>query len=46
MEDKGWLETVEFTDRDKMLELANPVLKAYADELGAGDVLVNIQAIQ
>ena len=46
MEDKGWLQTVEFTDREKMLELANPVLKAYADELGAGEVLKNIQAIQ
>ncbi|MEP0323610.1 TRAP transporter substrate-binding protein [Bauldia litoralis] len=46
MEEKGWLETVEFTDRDKMLELANPVLKAYAEELGAGEVLVNIQAIE
>jgi len=46
MADKGWLTLVEFTDRDKMLEAANPVLNAYAEELGAGDVLKAIQAIQ
>ncbi len=46
MEAKGWLTLVEFTDRDKMLEAANPVLKAYADELGAGAVLEGIQAIK
>jgi tripartite ATP-independent transporter DctP family solute receptor len=46
MEAKGWLHLVEFTDRDKMLEAANPVLQAYADELGAGDVLKAIQAIK
>lgn len=46
MADKGWLTIVEFTDRDKMLEAANPVLNAYAEELGAGDVLKAIQAIQ
>jgi tripartite ATP-independent transporter DctP family solute receptor len=46
MADKGWLTLVEFTDRDKMLEAANPVLNAYAEELGAGDVLKAIQAIK
>jgi TRAP-type C4-dicarboxylate transport system substrate-binding protein len=46
MEEKGWLKTYEFTDRDKMLELANPVLKTYAEELGALEVLEAVQAIQ
>jgi TRAP-type C4-dicarboxylate transport system substrate-binding protein len=46
MEDKGLLKTVEFTDRDKMLELADPVLKEYAAELDAAEVLAAIQAIQ
>jgi hypothetical protein len=29
-----------------MLAAANPVLEAYAEELGAADVLKNIQAIK
>jgi TRAP-type C4-dicarboxylate transport system substrate-binding protein len=45
MEDKGMLKTIEFTDKEKMLELAQPVLEEYAAELGAADVLANIQAI-
>lgn len=43
--DKGLLKTVEFTDRPKMLELAEPVLVAYAQELGADKVLADIDAI-
>ncbi|MEX2520023.1 MAG: TRAP transporter substrate-binding protein [Paracoccaceae bacterium] len=46
MEDKGWLTTHEFTERDKLLELAAPVKKAYAEELGATDVLMAIEAVQ
>lgn len=46
MQDKGWLTTHEFADRDKMLELANPVLEAYAEELGALEVLRAVQAVQ
>ncbi|MEX2629190.1 MAG: TRAP transporter substrate-binding protein [Tistlia sp.] len=46
MVDKGWIETHEFTERDKMLEAATPVLEAYAEELGAAEVLANIQAIE
>lgn len=46
MVDKGWIETHEFTERDKMLEAATPVLQAYAEELGAAEVLANIQAIE
>lgn len=46
MEDKGWITIHEFTDRDKLLELAAPVQRAYAEELGAIDVLENIQAVK
>lgn len=46
MADKGWITTYEFTDRDDMLQAANPVLEAYAEELGAADVLKSVQAIQ
>jgi tripartite ATP-independent transporter DctP family solute receptor len=46
MEEKGWLETHEFTEKDKMLELAQPVKQAYAEELGAADVLEAINQIQ
>ena len=46
MVDKGWLRTHEFTERDKMLAAAMPVLQEYAEELGAGQVLMDIQAIE
>jgi TRAP-type transport system periplasmic protein len=46
MEEKGWLETHEFTEKDKLLELAQPVKEAYAEELGATEVLSNIDSIQ
>lgn len=46
MEDAGLLTTHEFTERDKLLELAKPVKEAYAEELGATDVLKAIEAVQ
>ena len=47
MEEKGWLETHhEFADRAMLLELAEPVKKAYAEELGATDVLDAVNAVQ
>jgi TRAP-type C4-dicarboxylate transport system substrate-binding protein len=46
MVDNGWMTTHEFADRDKMLELAAPVMQAYADELGAGDVYAAIVAVE
>lgn len=46
MEEKGWLTTHEFQDRAKLLELAEPVKRAYAEELGAADVLEQINAIE
>ncbi|HUG61756.1 MAG TPA: TRAP transporter substrate-binding protein [Methylomirabilota bacterium] len=46
MEEKGWLKTHEFTERDAMLEAATPVLEAYAAELGASDVLKAVQDVK
>ncbi|HZA66741.1 MAG TPA: TRAP transporter substrate-binding protein [Geminicoccaceae bacterium] len=46
MEKNGWLETHEFTERAELLELAEPVKEAYAEELGASEVLKAINAIQ
>lgn len=46
MEDAGLLTTHEFTEREQLLELAAPVKRAYAEELGATDVLEAIEAIQ
>lgn len=46
MEDAGLLKTYEFTERDKLLELAAPVKRAYAEELGATDVLESIEAVK
>jgi tripartite ATP-independent transporter DctP family solute receptor len=46
MEKDGKLKTHEFKDRAKLLELAEPVKKAYAEELGATDVLEKIESIQ
>jgi TRAP-type C4-dicarboxylate transport system substrate-binding protein len=45
MEAAGLLKTHEFTERDKLLELAGPVKRAYAEELGATDVLEAIEAV-
>jgi tripartite ATP-independent transporter DctP family solute receptor len=46
MEDAGLLHRVEFTERDKLLELAAPVKRAYAEELGALEVLEAIEAVK
>lgn len=46
MEAAGLLQTHVFTERDKLLELATPVMQAYAEELGATDVLTAIQAVK
>jgi len=45
MEEAGLLTTHEFTERDKLLELAEPVKRSYAEDLGALEVYENIQAI-
>ncbi len=46
MEAAGLLTTHPFIERDKLLELAAPVKKAYAEELGATDVLMAIEAVK
>jgi TRAP-type C4-dicarboxylate transport system substrate-binding protein len=46
MEDAGLLKTHVFTERDKLLELAAPIKRAYASELGAIKVLEAIEAVQ
>lgn len=46
MEEAGLLTTHEFTEREMLLELAGPVKRAYAEELGATDVLEAIEAVQ
>jgi TRAP-type transport system periplasmic protein len=46
MEEKGWLTTHEFKERDELLELAEPVKRAYAEELGALDVYEAVNAVQ
>ena len=46
MQKDGLLTTVEFKERDKLLELAEPVKRAYAEELGALAVYDAINAIQ
>lgn len=44
MKDAGQIEVHEFADRGKLLELVAPVHKAYADELGAAELLSAIQS--
>ncbi len=46
MEDQGLLTTYDFEEREKLLELAEPVKRAYAEELGATDTLDKINSIQ
>jgi TRAP-type transport system periplasmic protein len=46
MEKDGMLTTHEFQERDQLLELAEPVKQAYAEELGAADVLDAVNQIQ
>lgn len=46
LESAGLLTTHDFAERDRLLELAAPVKRAYAEELGALDVLEAIQAVE
>ena len=46
MESDGLLKTHKFADRAKLLELAEPVKKAFAEELGATAVLEKINSIK
>jgi TRAP-type transport system periplasmic protein len=46
MEKEGLLKTHEFKERDQLLELAEPVKRAYAEELGALAVYEAVNAVQ
>lgn len=46
MEEAGLLTTHEFTEREKLLERAEPVKRAYAEELGALETLEAIEAVE
>lgn len=44
LEATGRLKRVEFTERDAMKKLVDPVMEAYAKEIGAEDILAKINA--
>lgn len=46
MESSGKLKTVAFTEREKLIAAATPVLKEYFNDLGASDLYDAIQAIK
>ena len=46
MKAAGLLKTFEFTERDQLLKLAEPVKAEYAKELGATDVLESIEKVK
>lgn len=46
MEKSGKLKTHPFSERNKLLELAEPIKKAYAAEIGASEVLERISNVQ
>jgi len=46
LESEGMIEVHEFEDRDRLLELAEPVKRDYAEELGALEVYDNIASIE
>ena len=46
LEKEGKLKTWPFTERPKLLELAEPVKQAYAKEIDATDILNKVNAIR
>lgn len=46
LEDSGKLKTIMFTERDKLIAAATPVLKEYFNDLGASDLYEAIQAVR
>jgi tripartite ATP-independent transporter DctP family solute receptor len=46
MKAAGKLRTHEFIERAELLRLADPVKSAYADEIGAGEILARINAVE
>jgi len=46
MEEKGWLTTYEFQDRDKLLEAVAPVRQEFAKEIGATEFLNFVDSVK
>ena len=46
MEEQGKLKTIPFTEREKLIAAATPVLKEYFAEVGAADLYEAIQAVK
>jgi TRAP-type transport system periplasmic protein len=46
LEKAGKLKRIPFTDREQMIKLVEPVMQAYAKEIGADDILAKINAIK
>jgi TRAP-type transport system periplasmic protein len=46
MEKEGKLKRVQFSDRAQMQKAVEPVIAAYAKEIGAGEILAKIKSIQ
>ncbi|MDH5556158.1 MAG: TRAP transporter substrate-binding protein [Alphaproteobacteria bacterium] len=46
MEEQGKLKAIPFTEREKLIEAATPVLKEYFAEVGAADLYTAIQAVK
>jgi TRAP-type C4-dicarboxylate transport system substrate-binding protein len=46
LEKSGKLKRVQFTDRAQMKKLVDPVIEAYAKEIGADQILAKINAIK
>jgi TRAP-type C4-dicarboxylate transport system substrate-binding protein len=46
MEDAGKLKTINFTERQKLIDAAKPVLKEYFASVGAADLYTAIQAVK
>jgi hypothetical protein len=46
MEKEGKLKRVAFSDRAQMQKAVEPVIAAYAKEIGAGEILAKIKAIK
>ncbi len=46
MESEGKLTTHTFVDRERLLELAEPIKEAYAAEVGAADVLARVNSVR
>ena len=44
MEKAGKLKRIAFTDRDEMKKLVDPVIAAYAKEIGADEIFAKLNA--